>query len=90
MKVLGITNKKAFHFKKLKEYDRVYCDIPLYFKRKEDIAKIEEFIREVYFIKGDKMLDVEILIPIPENDLIRKERGMENAVFPKKCIKSNL
>lgn len=53
MKVLGITNKKAFHFKKLKEYNRVYCDIPLNFKRKEDIAKIEEFIREVYFIKGE-------------------------------------
>ena len=124
--VLGITNKRVFHFKKLKGYDREYRDIPLkkisyienawhtrnilflilgaiflivgialsvnlstlvymigpiliiigiillikglkqygylmingedwkfHFNRMEDIEKIEEFIREVYFIKGD-------------------------------------
>ena len=124
--ILGITNKRVFHFKKLKGYDRVYRDVPLEkisyienawharnilflilgaiflivgiglsvnlyiliymigpiliivgiislvkglkqygylmingedwkfrFKRKEDINKIEEFIREIYFIKGE-------------------------------------
>ena len=123
--VLGITNKRVFHFKKLKGYDRIYRDVPLekisyienawharnilflilgaiflivgiglsvnlylliymigpilliigivlvvkglkqygylmingedwkfHFNRMEDITKIEEFIREVYFIKS--------------------------------------
>ncbi len=27
--ILGITNKRIFHFKKLKGYDRIYRDIPL-------------------------------------------------------------
>lgn len=27
--ILGITNKRVFHFKKLKGYDRIYRDIPL-------------------------------------------------------------
>ncbi len=27
--VLGITNKRVFHFKKLKGYDRIYRDVPL-------------------------------------------------------------
>ena len=27
--ILGITNKRVFHFKKLKGYDRVYRDMPL-------------------------------------------------------------
>jgi len=34
--ILGITNKRAFHFKKLKGYDRIYRDIPL-----EKISYIE-------------------------------------------------
>jgi len=124
--VLGITNKRIFHFKKLKGYDRIYRDVPLEkisyienawharnilflilgaiflivgiglsvnlytliymigpiliivgiislvkglkqygylmingedwkfrFKRKEDINKIEEFIREIYYIKSE-------------------------------------
>ncbi|MFX1243244.1 MAG: PH domain-containing protein [Promethearchaeota archaeon] len=106
---LGVTNKRVFHYKKLKGYDREYRDIPLekisyietawhnrnllllilsviffatialfivgiillvkglkqygyliingddwkfHFKHKEDVSKIEEFIREVYFIKS--------------------------------------
>ena len=124
--ILGITNKRVFHFKKLKGYDRIYRDVPLekisyienawharnilllvlgaiilivgiglcfnyvtlifmvgpillfigiallakglkqygylmingedwkfHFNRKEDISSIEDFIREVYFIKSD-------------------------------------
>ncbi len=27
--ILGITNKRIFHFKKLKGYDRIYRDVPL-------------------------------------------------------------
>ena len=27
--ILGITNKRVFHFKKLKGYDRIYRDVPL-------------------------------------------------------------
>ncbi|MFX1281495.1 MAG: hypothetical protein ACFFA3_19255, partial [Promethearchaeota archaeon] len=34
--ILGITNKRIFHFKKLKGYDRIYRDIPL-----EKISYIE-------------------------------------------------
>ncbi len=34
--ILGITNKRVFHFKKLKGYDRIYRDIPL-----EKISYIE-------------------------------------------------
>ncbi|MBA7686890.1 hypothetical protein ES703_95350 [subsurface metagenome] len=34
--VLGITNKRIFHFKKLKGYDRIYRDVPL-----EKISYIE-------------------------------------------------
>jgi hypothetical protein len=124
---LGVTNRRVFHYKKLKGYDREYRDIPLekisylenawharnllllvlsgiflivgigltvnlytliyligpillfagiillakglkqygyimingddwkfHFKHKEDISKIEEFIREVYFIKSEE------------------------------------
>ncbi len=124
--ILGITNKRIFHFKKLKGYDRIYRDVPLekiayienawhnrnalllilgaiflivgiglcfnlytliylvgpillivgivllvkglkqygylmingedwkfYFNRREDIASIENFIKEVYFIKNE-------------------------------------
>ncbi|MFW9878494.1 MAG: hypothetical protein ACFFG0_35890 [Candidatus Thorarchaeota archaeon] len=34
--ILGITNKRVFHFKKLKGYDRIYRDVPL-----EEISYIE-------------------------------------------------